>query len=475
MAVQTLPAATRLTAGSPVIADADLLPLFPMFDGQVELPTDWVRGDPRIFTPNSLKVDEDGLPLREALFVNHNADMRIEVDGPSLVGRSAANRGAGKKIIAVAPFLLASDQLQLDPALTPAQQTDARQKLYAAPHDALAYSGVQANGTMEVAQGISGEPVDRYSCLSTSATLTPTQSTDAPPGFTKSLKVAVQVASPTLPADHYSIVMQGIEAYRFTRLGFGTSNAQPFTVGFSCKVNRPGVYSIGCGNDDVSRTYVAPFTMNAANVWEFKTLTVPACFDGVWTQTNTRGLWFMFILAVGANRAGVPGAWRASAPGAGWYGAIGNVNGVAATSDTFQLAGFTFIPGIIGPTAAQSPLLQRPYDQELLLCRRYWWSSNPTTPKGAAVGTVGGYTFSAQVLALSTIRFTVPMRAVPSLQVWSNGVQNQVRNTQTGAPMSIGGGPSNTNFNTEGGCLVVVPNVTVSTWVDYDLIADARI
>jgi len=44
--------------------------------------------------------------------------------------------------------------------LTAAQQTVARQNVYAAPFDAMAYSGMQINGSMEVSQefGTSGNP-----------------------------------------------------------------------------------------------------------------------------------------------------------------------------------------------------------------------------------------------------------------------------------------------------------------------------
>ena len=105
----------------PVIDRADLYPLFPMFNGQVELLTDWKRGDPNVLLLNSLKFHEDdGQRVKEALFSNHNANMLLETDGPSLVGRSTPNRGVAKKINVLAPLTLTNEQLSFDTAIIPA-------------------------------------------------------------------------------------------------------------------------------------------------------------------------------------------------------------------------------------------------------------------------------------------------------------------------------------------------------------------
>ena len=41
-------------------------------------------------------------------------------------------------------------------------------------------------------------------------------------------------------------------------------------------------------------------------------------------------------------------------------------------SDIFRITGVVVLPGIEAPSAARSPLIMRPYDQELLTCQRYW-------------------------------------------------------------------------------------------------------
>ena len=115
----TIPAAVQLVGFAAIIDHTEMLPTFAMFDGQVPMPSDWVRGDPKVFIPGSLKVDEDGLPVREALFTNHNADMRLEVDSLSLVGRTAIGRGIAHKITPEAPLKLEDRKLKVDPATAP--------------------------------------------------------------------------------------------------------------------------------------------------------------------------------------------------------------------------------------------------------------------------------------------------------------------------------------------------------------------
>ena len=113
MAVDTLPAATTLAVGNPVILRPELYPLFEHFDGQVPYVTDWQAGDPKVFIPNTLKLLE-GKPVKEALFGNHNADIVLEVEGPSLVGRTEDSRGIAHKIRVLLPLIFEDGKLSVD-------------------------------------------------------------------------------------------------------------------------------------------------------------------------------------------------------------------------------------------------------------------------------------------------------------------------------------------------------------------------
>ena len=86
--------------------------------------------------------------------------------------------------------------------------------------------------------------------------------------------------------------------------------------------------------------------------------------------------------------------------------APGQVNGVAATTDFFRLTGVVVLPGIEAPTAAQSPLIMRPYDQELMTCKRYY--QKIINPPGTAIGN-GRLRFYYW-----SFPFPVEMRATPT-------------------------------------------------------------
>jgi hypothetical protein len=100
----------KLTAGAPYFSKPTLRPIFPFFQGQVELPNDRVAEDPDVWFLNRLKADEDGLVM-EGIHSNYNDGLRFEVDGQSLVGRSDTDRGVAKKITVRSPLVLDDDQL----------------------------------------------------------------------------------------------------------------------------------------------------------------------------------------------------------------------------------------------------------------------------------------------------------------------------------------------------------------------------
>jgi hypothetical protein len=101
---------------------------------------------------------------------------------------------------------------------------------------------------------------------------------------------------------------------------------------------------------------------------EYKTITIPGDITGTWPVASGVGMCLVFALATGSSVIGTANAWVSS----DFNGATGATNGVAATSDTFQITGVVLLPGIDAPFAARSALIMRPYDQELMTCLRYW-------------------------------------------------------------------------------------------------------
>ena len=113
------------------------------------------------------------------------------------------------------------------------------------------------------------------------------------------------------------------------------------------------------------------------------------------------------------------GAWAAN----GAVGVTGTINGVAATTDYMLLTGVVVLPGIEAPSAERSPLIMRPYDQELVTCQRYYAKSFPvgTNPANVSASTFTAIATAYTVNALITHSIALPrrMRATPTMTYYS--------------------------------------------------------
>ena len=125
-------------------------------------------------------------------------------------------------------------------------------------------------------------------------------------------------------------------------------------------------------NAAATRSYAFTYTQNVADASQYNVVTIPGCTDGVWAIDNTAGLSLVFAMACGTTyTAPSANSWLTTTT-PGYFAAPGQVNGVAATTDAFRLTGVVVLPGLEAPSAARSALIMRPYDQELLTCKRYW-------------------------------------------------------------------------------------------------------
>jgi hypothetical protein len=250
----------------------------------------------------------------------------------------------------------------------------------------MAYNGMQINGACDVSQEKDSTATNAtgpwtYVCDGWQISRTGTMAFNGAklssgglfvlPNF---LGIAINTAQASLGPTDYGGVMQIIEGERVERLRWGRPDAQPLTIGFWTCNNPAGLYSVGFTNGATSRSYVATYTQNVANVSEYKTITVPGITDSGWGNTNER-LMIMFSLGCGSNyTTATPNTWLT---GGLKFAATGQVNLFTATSpNAFRITGLIVLPGIYAPTAAQSPMIMRTFDKELLLCQRYWFASD---------------------------------------------------------------------------------------------------
>jgi hypothetical protein len=319
-------------------------------------------------------------------------------------------------------------------SLTSAQQVQARQNIYAAPFDALAYSGVQINGGFDVSQELGsagtvgpatyvcdGWKMGTGGAVSLAMTFAEGLSGGIS-GYPNLIYYTVQTAKAALAAGDNINLQQSIEGYRIARLAWGTANAQPLTVCFWTMHARTGIYSISVRNGGGTRSYVATYTQNAASTPQFNVITIPGCTDGTWALDNTTGILFNFGFGCGTTFAAPSNnAWLAG----NYVQSASQVNAVAATSDVGRIYGVVVLPGIEAPSAVRAPFIMRPFDQELILCKRYYRKIGGQVSVDVLQQ---GYANTGSAMG-TTIALEPAMRAAPSISEFGTFSKANVAST----------------------------------------------
>jgi hypothetical protein len=271
------------------------------------------------------------------------------------------------------------------------------------------------NGAMMIDQRNNGAsvstPTNKQYCLDRwafwfnggggSAAATVQQSSVAPAGFVNSIAIT-QAASYSPTSTNYNVFAQYIEGYNVADFGWGTANAQPVTLSFWVRSSLTGTFGGAISNSGQTRSYPFTYTINSANTFEFKTITIPGDTAGTWLTTTATGMQLYWQLGVGSTYLGTAGAWA----GAAYLGATGATQITATNGATFYITGVQLEEG-----TAATAFEQRLYGTELALCQRYYWrwtagySSHPL-----AVFQV--YNTSSAWGKLFDL--PVPMRAVPT-------------------------------------------------------------
>tara|TARA_R100000654_G_scaffold54909_1_gene81075 strand:+ start:298 stop:1404 length:1107 start_codon:yes stop_codon:yes gene_type:complete len=227
-------------------------------------------------------------------------------------------------------------------------------------------------------------------------------------GFTKAFRVDCTTADASPAAGDYMVFQQKIEAQNLQQLAFGTSDAKSLTLSFYVKSNKTGTYEIMHFVSDGTRQVNSTYTINSANTWEKKILSIPADTGGTINNDNGEGWRSLFYLGRGSDRAGgsTPTSWQAYA--------IANeapsqtVNIADNTANDWAITGYQLEVG-----SQATPFEHRSFGEELQLCKRYFrrWDSTNSNYNNFTIG----YTLSA-TLARGVEHFPVEMRAAPTIE-----------------------------------------------------------
>jgi hypothetical protein len=244
---------------------------------------------------------------------------------------------------------------------------------------------------------------------STTARLTYDRALDAPPvggtvGFSSYSARLTVTTTTSNPTNDFGVFRQFIEGYNAQDL-----YQRPFTVSFWVKSSLVGTYSLcihgggtGPGQSSGTPSFAQTYTINNTNTWEYKTIQVPACPAGTysnWDFGNGRGFDVFWRLWSNVTFSGSFGVWNTAQ-----YAIPGATTNFAGTNGaTWQIAQVQLEVGTVA-----TPFERRFIGEELQRCQRYYQSSN------FMVNNSGG--------VYTNYFFKVSMRATPAVTSSSGGL-----------------------------------------------------
>lgn len=233
------------------------------------------------------------------------------------------------------------------------------------------------------------------------------QVTDAPTGFTNSLKVTVTTADSSITTTDLYFLQHKIEGYNVADLNWGTANAQPVTLSFWVKSSLTGSFPvtiIDAAGGVNYRSYAILYTINSANTWEYKTITIPGeSAGGTWSKINGVGMQVSWGLGGGSQYTIAPNTWTLNKEA---YQASGNVNIISTVNATWQITGVQLEKGSVA-TAFD----YRDYGRELALCQRYYYV---LVSSGGSNKTIGSGFYANSTRVDCPVTFKTSMRTTPT-------------------------------------------------------------
>ena len=313
-----------------------------------------------------------------------------------------------------------------------------------ATQNALGVRNLIINGDMRIDQRNAGSAitaggfmVDRWQNFqSQSSKWTSIQQvTDAPTGATHSVKYT-SASAYTVGAADYFTHEQKIEGNIAAHLGWGASGAKTVTLSFYVKSSLTGTFGGAFYAGSGSYGYPFEYTIDAANTWEKKTITIEGPTSGTFNTDNSASFTVCFGLGIGTDYSWTAGSWQAQVV----RSATGATSVVGTSGATWQVS---LAQLEVGDTA--TPFEHRPWDDELIRCMRYYEKCiNYSTVEPA-----GGYTGVEWTdiprdkpanYAIKDVKYKVRKRASATVNFWSlNQTVNQFGNVYTGVDLGNAG------------------------------------
>lgn len=186
------------------------------------------------------------------------------------------------------------------------------------------------------------------------------ESTIKPANTQYSYKLTSLTADTSIADTQYIHFMQKIEGYNYLKFIGNTA-----TLSFWVRSSVTGIYSVAFRNTGLDLSYASEYTINQADTWEKKKITLKFDYTGgTWNTTNGSGLHVIFTLALGSTYATSSlDQWVSGNK----IGSTNQVNWIASASNTFYLSNVQLELG-----SSDSPFEIVNAGIQVLQCQRYY-------------------------------------------------------------------------------------------------------
>ena len=278
------------------------------------------------------------------------------------------------------------------------------------------------NGNMQIAQRSTStvnhsqgsaqiQTVDRWNLwmAATGGTITMSQSTESPNGFSNSLKLQCQTVDTSIAAGDLIRLGQNIEAQDLQDLGVGTSDAKQITVSWYMKAVNPKVLTLNCYFPDATNDKWFNKNFTPTTSWARYSVTLPASTGGVINNDNGNGFSLGFTPFCGTtySQSSDSTAWSATEK----YAVSGLGNFMDSTSNILYITGVQLEVGDVA-----TDFEHRSYGDELARCMRYFIQyDRASSADDGQTPVICNVVAGSSDDCFGAMHLPVPMRAAPTI------------------------------------------------------------
>ena len=213
--------------------------------------------------------------------------------------------------------------------------------------------------------------IDRYNTQmenSNAGTWDIGQSTDVPDGYGFKYSLDYSCTATSSNANRYLMTIYRMEGFDSQVFNYGTANAKTATLSFWIKCSKAGNFQVNFENEqNPDQGYQTQQTINSANTWEKKVVTIPGDTTKAFTWTSAKAMCFDIVYSAF-------GSYASATPTAAWSTLTNTQRGGHCNMDLFDsTSNYVRITGVqfeLGDHATEFEHL--PYQVELQRCQRYY-------------------------------------------------------------------------------------------------------